>query len=238
MALTRLRSAGIAPGAVTSTAIAAGAVDITDIADGAILTAKIADNAIVTGKIADANITSSKIADSITLATPTLTSPIVNSPTINSPTVSLGSIAGSTVEKLFERANVQSSAAPASLTFNVLDQTLLVFTSNSTANVSINFTGNSTTTLESLLSGGSANTVTAVLAITNGATPYYVNNVQVDGRIIHNATISGNLFWQGNVLTVPGTAVGVDLYSFTIVRRAGLNYLVLASQTDFKSFKV
>ncbi len=216
MALTRLRSAGIAGNAVTAAAIAPGAVDITDIADGAI----------VTEKIADANITSAKIADSITLATPTL----------NSPTVSLGSVSGSTVEKLFERANVQSTAAPENLTFNLLDQTLLVFTGNSTANVSINFTGNSTTTLESLLSSGTANTVTAVIALTNGATPNYVDNVQIDGTVIHDATISGNLYWQGNTLTVPGTADGVDLYGFTIIRKAESQYLVLASQTDFKSF--
>lgn len=42
MALTKLRSTGIAANAITAAAIAPGAVEITDIADGAVTTAKIA----------------------------------------------------------------------------------------------------------------------------------------------------------------------------------------------------
>lgn len=67
MALTKLRSTGIAANAITAAAIAPGAVEITDIADAAITTAKIADANVTSAKLninADLNLNSSNVLNS------------------------------------------------------------------------------------------------------------------------------------------------------------------------------
>lgn len=210
----------IATGAVTNAKIADENISENKIATSAITNAKVADENISENKIASSAITTSKIADS-SITTAKLTNNLVLTyPTLQTP---------------FERANVRSEAVPATLTYDLLDQSVLFFTSNSTSNVTINFRGNSTTSMNSLLNN-SSNTVSAILLMTNGATPYYVNNVQIDGVTIHNASIRGNLFWQGNSLTIGGTAVGVESYGFTIVKKGDAQYLVLGSQTAYKSF--
>ena len=53
MALTQVKSDGIATGAVTATQIAANAVTVDDISDGSISTAKLADDAVTADKLAD-----------------------------------------------------------------------------------------------------------------------------------------------------------------------------------------
>jgi len=57
MALTQVKSDGIATGAVTATQIAANAVTVDDIADGSISTAKLADDAVTADKLADTAVT-------------------------------------------------------------------------------------------------------------------------------------------------------------------------------------
>jgi len=180
----------------------------------------IADGTVVAADIANASVTSEKLASPITLT---------------SPTVNSGFVIESTVKSLFEKANVQIAAAPASLTYSLLDQSVLYFTDNATSNVSINFTGNGTTSLNSIL-GGESNTISAVLLITNGDTPKYVDNVQIDGTVIYNATVKGNLFWLGNTIVVPGNPVAIDSYAFTIIKKGEASYTVLASQSEYKSF--
>ena len=190
------------------------------IADGTVVAADIANASVTSAKIANTSITTEKVALSIQLT---------------SPTVNSGFVVESTVRSLFEKANVQAAAASASLNYNLLDQSVMFFTDNATANVSVNFTGNDTTTLNSIL-GGESNTISSALLITNGATSYYVNNVQIDGTVIYDATISGNLFWLGNTVVVPGNPEAIDAYSFTIIKKADASFTVLASQSEYKSF--
>ena len=68
MALTQVKSDGIATGAVTATQIAANAVTVDDISDGSISTAKLADDAVTADKLADTAVT----AGSYTLASVTV----------------------------------------------------------------------------------------------------------------------------------------------------------------------
>ena len=63
MALTQVRSDGIATGAVTATQIAANAVTVDDIADGSISTAKLAADCVDGTKIADDAVNTEHIAD-------------------------------------------------------------------------------------------------------------------------------------------------------------------------------
>jgi len=68
MALTQVKSDGIATGAVTATQIAANAVTVDDIADGSISTAKLADANVTTAKLADDAVTADKLADTAVTA--------------------------------------------------------------------------------------------------------------------------------------------------------------------------
>ena len=63
MALTQVKSDGIATGAVTATQIAANAVTVDDIADGSISTAKLADDAVTAAKLADTAVTAGSYGD-------------------------------------------------------------------------------------------------------------------------------------------------------------------------------
>lgn len=170
------------------------------------------------------SMTSAELAGKITDETGSGGLVFANSPVITS----------ATVQSTFERANIVAAGCPTVFDFAINDNTVIFYTGDSTGNVSINFVGNATTTLNDTLTATS-NTVTAVLAMTNGATPYYVNNVQIDGTVIHDATITGNLYWQGNTLTVGGTDSGIDVYSFTILKTGANAYKVLAGQSNFNS---
>lgn len=162
---------------------------------------------------------------------------VTSSPLISNATLTYGAVRDAVVESLFERANVRNEAIPSVVTFNVLEQSAMYFTANATANVAINFRGNSTTTLNSALNN-LQNVVTAVVLITNGVTPFYPNNVLIDGTVIHNSSIKGNLYWQANVLSAGGYSTGIDAYTFTIIKKGDQSYTVLASQNQFKSFLV
>ena len=69
--------------------------------------------------------------------------------------------------------------------------------------------------------------------------------ILIDNRVMNNATVKGNVFWQGNSLTIGGTANALEVYSFTIIKNGGLRggstyggnvYTILAGYSSFKSF--
>ena len=213
----------------------------------------------VTGTLPVANggtgVTGSTGTGSVVLSTtPTLTTPVINTATINSPeinlpTVNFAQLNNPTLVSAFELANVINEAPPAIVNIDLLDRkgSIIFFTSNTTANITVNLRGNATTSLDSWLgtTASNANVATSVMLVTHGATQYYVNNVLIDGRIMHNSTVRGNLFWQGNTLSSGGTGTAMDSYGFTVIKnggtRGGANYggnvyTILGSQTSFKSF--
>lgn len=119
-----------------------------------------------------------------------------------------------------------TAAAPAATTnYDYVTQSIQYYTSNATTNFTLNIRGNSATTLSSLLDVGE--TVTLVLMVTNGATPYYPNVIQID-----SATVTPK--WQGGTAPTGGNASSIDVYSFTITKTAATpTYVVLASQVKF-----
>ena len=124
------------------------------------------------------------------------------------------------VGETLEQINVSATAMAANLNFDILTQPILYLTSSATANCTVNFRGNSTITLESLMSTGQS--ITVSLLNTNSATAFKANNVQVDGVPI-------TAKWAGGTPPSIGNAYYVDLYSFTIIKTASLNYTILAS---------
>jgi hypothetical protein len=185
-----------------------------------------------------------EIADSPVINTATL-----NAPTLNLPTINYAQLNNPTLVSSFELANVRNEAPPAIVNVDMLDRngTLIFFTSNTTANITVNLRGNASTSLDAWLgsTASNANVATTVMLVTHGTTQYYVNNVLIDGRIMHNSTIKGNLFWQGNTLSSGGTGTAMDAYGFTVIKNGGTRggstyggnvFTILGSQTSFKSF--
>ena len=98
------------------------------------------------------------------------------------------------------------------------------FTANQAANRTINFRGDSSTSLDSVMAVGES--MTAAVLMTQGSTAYYLNAYQVDGAAVTPK-------WQGGAPT-EGTASGIDVYSFTIIKTASATFTVLASVAAFE----
>jgi hypothetical protein len=122
-----------------------------------------------------------------------------------------------------ETATVVGSGLSGTLTIDAITQSVLYYTSNASANWTVNVRGNSGTTINSLLSTGQAITV-AVFA-TIGTTGFFNNNFQVDG-----VTVTPK--WQNNA-PIAGNTSSIDAYTYTIVKTGSATYTVFASLTKF-----
>lgn len=126
-----------------------------------------------------------------------------------------------------EPITVSATAATGTINYYATSQSVVYLTSNAAANWTVNLTGASTpVTLGTLLSTGQC--ITLVLMVTQGATAYYNNVVQVDG------TTSGvTTKWQGAVAPTSGNASSIDVYSYTVIKTGSATFTVLASQSQF-----
>ena len=139
-------------------------------------------------------------------------------------TLSIASAQSDLVIKGFEEdVNVVASAATGTINFDVATASVWYYTSNATANHTLNFRYSSGTTLNSALAVGDA--ITLVWLNTNGSTAYYPNVIQIDGSAVTPkvpAAISA------------GNASAIDAYVFTIIKTAATpTYTVLETQTKF-----
>jgi hypothetical protein len=124
-----------------------------------------------------------------------------------------------------EKITVSATAAGANVNFDASTQGILYYTSNATANTTINIRGSSTVPLNNVMSTGES--LSCVFLDTQGATPYYVNGYQVDGSAVVPK-------WQGGSAPTSGNANSTDTYVFTVIKTANATYTVLGSQTQFK----
>jgi hypothetical protein len=139
-------------------------------------------------------------------------------------TLSIASAQSDLVIKGFEEdVNVVASAATGTINFDVSTASVWYYTTNATANHTLNFRYSSGATLSSVLAVGDA--ITLVWLNTNGSTAYYPNVIQIDGSAVTPkvpAAISA------------GNASSIDAYVFTIIKTAATpTYTVLETQTKF-----
>ena len=200
-------AAGYSAPTIGSTSIGSGAT-VTTIA-GLTLTSPTISTITNTGTVTLPTATDTLVARTTTdtLTNKTLTSPVENNPYITSPK---------------ELTTISATAATGTVNFDILTQGVLYYTTNASANFTLNFRGNGTTTLASIMNVGDA--WSTVFLNTNGATPYYPNTFQVDG------TATGvTVKWSGGTAPSAGNASAVDAYSFTIIKTAATpTYTVLA----------
>lgn len=124
-----------------------------------------------------------------------------------------------------ERTTVSATAATGTINYDAITQGVLYYTTNASANWTLNIRGNSTTTLNSILAVGDAITVTFL--VQQGSTAYYNNVLQIDGSAITPK-------YQGGTAWTAGNASSIDAYVYTVVKTAATpTYTVFASQTKF-----
>lgn len=159
------------------------------------------------------------------LTNKTLTSPTINTGTLATPTITGGTSTNSILVSPEERTTVSATAATGTVNFDAATQSVLYYTTNASANWTLNVRGTSSATLASMLAVGDA--ITVVFLNTNGATAYYPTVYQIDGAAVTPK-------WQGGTAPSSGNASSIDSYSLTIIKTAATpTYTVLGSQTKF-----
>ena len=139
-------------------------------------------------------------------------------------TATFNSFTNPLITGIRETTTISATAATGTISFNTLDQAVLYYTSNASANWTVNFRGNGTTTLNSLMATGQSFTTTFM--VTQGATAYYNSAVQVDGSSVTPK-------WQGGIAPSFGNISSIDVYTYAIIKTGNAAFNVLASQTRF-----
>jgi hypothetical protein len=223
---------------ITADLIANGTITSAMIANGTIVAADIADYTVSNTKLVNASITNAQIASS-TITNANLINTTV---TVGSTAISLGgsntTIAGLTsitsananvstaltTKGVIEPFSVSATAATGTINIDFLSNPGVYYTTNASANWTLNVRGNSTTTLNSILATGDIASITFMAQ--QGSTAYYANVIQVDG-----STITPK--WQGGTAPTSGNASSIDAYSLTVVKTGNAAFTVFASQTKF-----
>jgi hypothetical protein len=137
------------------------------------------------------------------------TSPLISTPIIKSPE---------------ERLTVSATAATGTVNYDALTQGVLYYTTDASANWTLNVRGSSGATLNDSLATGDS--ITIVFLVTQGATAYYSSALTIDGSAVTPKFIGGTAFSAGN-------ASSIDSYVYTIIKTGSATFTVLASQTKF-----
>jgi hypothetical protein len=130
------------------------------------------------------------------------------------------------ISDIAEVVTISAIAATGTIAYDVTTQAVLYYTTNASANWTVNFRGSSGTPLNTLMSTGQS--ITVAFLVTQGSPAYYNNVVQVDGTAVGVTTR-----YQGGVAWTAGNASGIDAYVYTIIKTANATFTVLASQTRF-----
>jgi hypothetical protein len=134
------------------------------------------------------------------LSSATLTAPVVVSPE--------------------ERMTVSATAATGTINFDADTQGVLYYTSDASADWTLNIRGSGSTTINSKLATGDSTTV--AFLVTNGATAYKHSALTIDGS-------AQTVKWSGGTAPAAGSASAIDAYSFTIIKTASATYTVLGA---------
>lgn len=123
-----------------------------------------------------------------------------------------------------EPTTISATASTGTINYDVATQSIVYYTTNATANWTMNFRALSSATLNSLMSIGQ--TITVTFMATQGATAYYNNAVTIDGTSVTPK-------WQSGITPNAGNANSVDTYTYAIIKTANATFTVLASQTRY-----
>ena len=242
-----ITEAKLAAGAVTSSKIASGAVGASNIASGAITNTQISASAAIaysklnlgtsivnadisaSAAIADTKLatiaTSGKVSNSATTATSANTaSAIVARDASGDFVANKSTLATIDVATVIETASIVGSPATGTININFNTAPMVYYTSNSTANWTLNVRGTNTVTLNNSISTGQIATVTFIA--TNGSTPFRPTVFQVDGSAVTPR-------WMGGTAPTTGNANSLDVYTLAVIKTGNAAFTILASQSRF-----
>ena len=132
------------------------------------------------------------------------------------------------IQTVTETANIHTTAIGGNVILALANNSSYYFAANPTANISFDLRANNQ-------AGGDLNgfmvtgqMISVGIMLSQGATPYRAN-LMIDG-VLQTA----NTRWSGNVNPAfGGTANGIDVYSFSVLKRDANSYIILASNTAF-----
>ena len=132
------------------------------------------------------------------------------------------------IQSVTETANIISTAIGGNTILYLANNSSYYFAANPTANITFDLRANSQAggTLDNYLTTGQIISVGVMLA--QGATAYRAN-LYIDG-VLQTA----NTRWSGNVNPAAGGTInGIDVYTFSVLKRGANSYIILASNTAF-----
>lgn len=135
----------------------------------------------------------------------------LTTPTLSNPTITTGTQTAPVVISPEERCTVSATAATGTINYDADTQGVLYYTTNASADWTLNVRGSSSTTLAAKLATNDA--VTISFLVTQGSTAYKHSSLTIDGS-------AQTVKWSGGTAPSAGNASSVDAYSFTIVKTA------------------
>lgn len=239
-----ITSGMLANSSVTVNKIADDAVTGIKLANTAVTNAKIAQETITGDKLANATITGEKIAaNAVAMGTQTTGNymsgvtagtgvTITHTPGEGSnATIAIGQAVETTSEvtvsslkttSAIELVTISATAATGTINLDMSNGTTY-YTSNSTANWTVNLRWNSTTSLNTKLAIGEMTTTSFM--VTNG-TAYYATAHQIAGSAVTPK-------WQGGSAPTAGNANSIDMYTYTVAKTAANTFVLFAALTRF-----
>lgn len=176
----------------------------------------------ITAVTAGTGLTGGGTSGSVSLAIDSTVATLTGTQTLTNKALTAPTIKDAIIRGVEEDINIVASAATGTINFDVDTASVWYYTTNATANHTLNFRYSSGTSLNTAMATGDA--ITLVWLNTNGATAYYPNVIQIDGTTVTPkvpAAISA------------GNASSIDAYSFTIIKTASATFTVLETQTKF-----
>ena len=159
--------------------------------------------------------------EGVNVVTTTSTDTLTNK-TLLTPAISGSTLKDAVIRGTEEDINVVAAAATGTINFEFDTASIWYYTTNATANHTLNFRYSSAVSLNTALAVGDS--ITAVWLNTNGATAYYPSAITIDGNAVTPKVPAA---------ITAGNASSIDAYSFTIIKTASATFTVLETQTKF-----
>jgi hypothetical protein len=131
---------------------------------------------------------------------------------------------GGKIQQVAEKVTNSATAATGTLTYDVITQAVLNYTTNASGNWTLNVRGDGSNSLDSIMDTDES--ITIAHLVPQGGTAYYNSAFQIDG-----ASVTPE--WQGGAAPTAGNINSIDVYSYTIIKTGSATFTVLAAQTQF-----
>ena len=123
-----------------------------------------------------------------------------------------------------EKVTTSATAATGTVNYDVITQAVLNYTTDASANFTVNLRGDGSNSLNSIMDTGES--ITVAFIVKQGGTPYYNNAFQIDGSSVTPE-------WQGGAAPTAGNASSLDVYTYTAIKTGDATFTALAAQTQF-----